>query len=231
MYLVLRRGAIERLERAAELAGAAAVACVRRLAEDPACSPILAEWEPRPGKVCLRARSPAQWDELLEQPHALAGERDGEAVAALPPRRRSERGRLLERMQAMSADLGDPPAFAGDDGREALTYVLNPVARMSSGKVLAQTAHAAVMAAGGTGPGGARAATRADSALENWAVAGCPGRLVCPSPAAFEALAARPEIVARVVDAGLTEVPPGTVTVLTWPPAHPPALPRELRNG
>jgi hypothetical protein len=35
MYLVVRRGAFEALSPAGELAGAAAVACVRRFAADP----------------------------------------------------------------------------------------------------------------------------------------------------------------------------------------------------
>ncbi|MGH2969897.1 MAG: hypothetical protein ACRDK0_12650, partial [Solirubrobacteraceae bacterium] len=71
--------------------------------------------------------------------------------------------------------LGEPPAAAADD-REALTYVLNPRLGMSSGKVAAQAAHAAVIAA------------------------------------------------------GLTEVPPGTVTVVALPPARPDALTAALRD-
>ena len=82
-----------------------------------------------------------------------------------------------------------------------MTYALNPAAVMSSGKTVAQIAHAAVMAAD-TGE------------LEDWVAAGCPGRVIAPGAAAFAALAARGACVARVVDAGLTEVPPGTVTVL-----------------
>jgi peptidyl-tRNA hydrolase len=38
--------------------------------------------------------------------------------------------------------------------------------------------------------------------------------VIAPPAAAFAALAAREDCVARVVDAGLTEVPPGTVTVI-----------------
>ncbi len=197
MFLVLRRGAIETLARAAVLGGAAAVACVREFAGDPA----LAAWRERPGKVCLRARSPAQWAELLELPHALAGDPDGESVAALPPRRRSERGPLLERLQAMSTDLGPAPTEPDGDAGGVL-YVLNPELEMSSGKVVAQVAHAAVMAA---------------EALPGWAAAGAPGRLV--APAGFAELAARDDLAARVVDTGLTEVAPGTVTVLALPPA------------
>src|SRR5207237_1313607 len=120
MYLVLRRGAVAELARAGELAGAAAVACVRAF-------PPVAEWRERPRKVCLRARNVAQWREVLAEPHALAGDADGAAVAALPPRRLSERGPLLERLQAMSSPLEPaPPRTGGDDDRDAMTYVLNP---------------------------------------------------------------------------------------------------------
>jgi hypothetical protein len=194
MFLVLRRGAVGTLERAAVLGGAAAVACVRSFAIDP-------EWRERPGKVCLRARNRAQWEALLEEPHALAGDPQGESVAALPPRRRSQRGPLLESLQAMSSDLGPAPEELGDAGPGVVTYVLNPELEMSSGKVVAQVAHAAVMAA---------------AALPAWAEAGAPGRLA--SPRGFAELVAREDLAARVVDAGLTEVAPGTVTVLALPP-------------
>jgi hypothetical protein len=194
MFLVLRRGAVATLARAAVLGGAAAVACVRAFEIDP-------EWRERPGKVCLRARNPAQWEAVLEEPHALAGDPHGESVAALPPRRRSQRGPLLERLQAMSSDLGAAPTELGEPAPGAVTYVLNPELEMSSGKVVAQVAHAAVMAA---------------AELPAWAEAGAPGRLVAPR--GFAELAAREDLAARVVDAGLTEVAPGTVTVLALPP-------------
>ena len=186
MFLVLRRGACQTLERAAVLGGAAAVACVRSFPIDP-------EWRERPGKVCLRARNPAQWEAVLEEPHALAGDPQGESVAALPPRRRSERGPLLERLQAMSSDLGPAPDEL-QGAPDGVTYVLNPELEMSSGKVVAQVAHAAVIAA---------------AAFPRWAEAGAPGRLVAPHE----------DLAARVVDAGLTEVAPGTVTVLALPPS------------
>jgi hypothetical protein len=196
MYLVVLRGAVADLARAGGLAGAAAVACVR----EPAFAEAVAAWRPRPGKVCLRARTASQWEQVLEEPHALAGD----AVAALPPRRRSERGPLLERLQAMSTDLGEPPADAPPTPG-AVTYLLNPDAPMSSGKTLAQIAHAAVMAANGGG-------------LEAWVAAGCPGRVLAPSRATFRAAARRDDLAARVADAGLTEVAPGTITVVALPP-------------
>jgi Peptidyl-tRNA hydrolase PTH2 len=200
MYLVLRRGAIVQLARAGELAGAAAVACLRAFEADPEHAETVAQWRERPGKVCLRARTSGQWEQVLAEPHALAGEADGEAVIALPPRLRSQRGPLLERLQAMSSALEPPPEEAPEEAG-VVTYALNPAAVMSSGKTVAQIAHAAVMAAD-TG------------ALEAWVAAGCPGRVIAPGAATFAALAAQGACVARVVDAGLTEVPPGTVPVL-----------------
>ena len=201
MFLVLRRGAIDSLARACELGGAAAVACVR----DFAGAPGMAEWRERPGKVCLRARNSSQWDQVRDEPHAMAGDADGEAVLALPPRRRSERGRVLERLQAMSSELEPLPGELPASGDE-LVYVVNPRCPMSSGKVIAQVAHAAVLAAD-TGT------------LEPWVEAGCPARVVCPEPEVFDALCDRDDLAARVVDAGLTEVPPGTVTVVARAPA------------
>jgi hypothetical protein len=197
MYLVIRRGAFSALARAGELTGAAAVGCVRDFADDP----LMAEWLPRPGKVVLRARG-GQWGEALEEAHALAGDPDGEAVIAFPPRRRSERGPLLERMQAMTSGLEPPPesAPAVEDG---LTYLVNPRLEMSSGKTLAQIAHAAVMAA---------------EVHDAWVAAGCPARVLKPPQARFDDLCDSPQLAARVEDAGLTEVPPGTVTVLALAP-------------
>jgi hypothetical protein len=194
MFLVVLRGAITELARAGELAGAAAVACVREFADDPR----MAEWRERPGKVCLRARTESQWRQVLEEPHVAAGD----VVAALPPRRRSERGPLLERLQAMSTALEPPPATApARDG--AVTYLLNPALTMSSGKTIAQIAHAAVMAGDN---------------LEDWARAGCPAQVLAPDAPTFTAACARDDLAAKVVDAGLTEVAPGTITVVVLAP-------------
>ena len=207
MLLVVRRGAIATIARGAELAGAAAVGCVRTFAEDERFAADLAAWRRRPGKVTLRARG-GQWPQLLaEEPHALAGDPDGEAVAAVPPSRRSARGELFERLQAMTSVLEAPPDHLDPDP-ERLTFLLNPRLAMSSGKTLAQVAHAAVMAADGGG-------------LEDWVTAGCPAQVASPPRTAFNALCASDGLAARVVDAGLTEVEPGTVTVLALPPGAP----------
>ena len=173
MYIVVRRGAFETIDEGGRLAGLAAVRALAEFGADP-------EWIARPGKVVLRARSPSQWARVLEEPHAAAS--DG--VVALPPRRRSERGDALTKIQAMSTELEPPPA----DVRARLVYALNPAVTMSSGKTLAQIAHAAVMAAQ-LGLDVSRA------------------RVI--APATFDL----PGCVAEVRDAGLTEVPPGTITV------------------
>jgi peptidyl-tRNA hydrolase len=191
MFLVLRKGAITEQARACELGGAAAVACVRSFSVAP-------EWRERPGKICLRARNPSQWDGALEEPHALAGSVDGEAVIAIPPRRRSERGPVLSKLQAMSSELAPLPVEA--DG--SVVFAVNPRFEMSSGKLVAQVAHAAVMAS-------------ATGALEAWVEDGCPSGVRRPSSAAeFDSLCTSAACVAKVEDAGLTEVPPGTITVI-----------------
>jgi hypothetical protein len=204
MFLVVRRGALATIARGGELAGAAAVRCVRAFAGDERFAADVAAWRSRPGKVTLRARG-GQWPQVLaEEPHVLAGEPDGEAVAALPPRRRSARGPLLERLQAMTTAL-DPPPERVEPGPARVMYLLNPRLDMSSGKTLAQIAHAAVMAADGGG-------------LEDWIAAGCPAQVAMPPQSAFDAMCVSDGLAARVVDAGLTEVAPGTVTVLALPP-------------
>jgi peptidyl-tRNA hydrolase len=173
MYIVVRRGAFETIDEGGRLAGLAAVRALEAFGADP-------EWLARPGKVVLRARSPSQWARVLEEPHAAAS--DG--VVALPPRRRSERGDALTKIQAMSTELEPPPR----DIAARLVYALNPAVEMSSGKTLAQIAHAAVLAAG-LGLDVSRARVIAP---ERFTLPGC---------------------VAEVRDAGLTEVAPGTITV------------------
>jgi len=188
MYLVVRRGSFD-----AVAGGAAAVGCVRRFAEDPDWAEAVGQWRPRPGKVCVRARTESQWRQVLELPHA------GTEVVALPPRRRSEREPLLQRLQAHSGPADLPSRAVAPPG--AMTYLVNPEVAMTAGKVGAQVAHAAVMAA--------------DSGrAEDWVQAGCPGVLLAPPAEEFARACARPELLTRVEDAGLTEVPPGTVTVL-----------------
>ena len=176
MYIVIRRGAFETIDEGGRLAGLAAV----RVLEQFAGEETIQQWLPRAGKVVLRARSPSQWARVLEEPHAAAS--DG--VVALPPRRRSERGDALTKIQAMSTELEPAPP---DAPGAPLVYALNPDITMSSGKTLAQIAHAAVMAA-----------------QLGYDVSAA--KVIAPKD--FDV-----DCVAEVRDSGLTEVPPGTVTV------------------
>jgi hypothetical protein len=196
MVLVVRRGAFSALDPAGEAIGSAAVACVARFES----TEEMAEWRRRPGKVVLRARSAGQWNAVLGEPGGVARE----GVVAFAPRRRSERGAVFEELQAMTTAL-DPPPEGAEPAADRVTYLLNPGLAMSSGKTLAQIAHAAVMAA-----------ERPE--LAGWVAVGCPARVLRAPPDAFSTLCAADGLAARVVDAGLTEVAPGTVTVLALAP-------------
>jgi peptidyl-tRNA hydrolase len=212
MYLVVRRGAFEELEVGCVLAGAAAVQAVRRFGEDPERAEAIAAWRQRPGKVALRARG-GQWDELLRsEDFAAAGDLDGAAVLALPPMRRSERSELLaRRLQAFASELEPLTSVEHPEPDDAgrVTYVVNPSITMSTGKTMAQVAHAATMAS-------------YTGRVEPWIADGCPARAITTTKSQFTALChAGDRLVAKVEDAGLTEVPPGTITVLALPPATP----------
>jgi peptidyl-tRNA hydrolase len=212
MYLVVRRGAFEDLETGARLAGAAAVACLRRFGADPAYHEAIRAWKERPGKVTLRARG-GQWQQVIEQEDFThAGDLDHAAVLALPPRRRSERSETLTKLQAMASELEPLPAVEEappPDANGRMTFVVNPAFAMSTGKTMAQVAHAATMSAG-TGR------------FEDWVESGCPAHVVTPGKTElFDQICARDDLAAKVEDAGLTEVPPGSITVLAIPPATP----------
>ncbi|MDA0138292.1 beta-eliminating lyase-related protein [Solirubrobacter sp. CPCC 204708] len=174
MYIVIRRGAFTSLSEGGRMVGLAAVRATKQFE-------LPDEWRRRAGKVVLRARQPSQFARLLEEPHASGG--DG--VIALPPRRRSERSETLTKIQAMSTELDPPPSSSS----APVVYAINPDVHMSTGKTLAQIAHAAVMA-DALGLDVSRA------------------RVIVP-----ERWDAMDNCVAEVRDAGLTEVPPGTVTV------------------
>lgn len=211
MYLVARRGAFDALEVGCVLAGAAAVRAVRRFGADEERAEAVRAWRRRPGKVTLRARG-GQWEEVLQtEDLEYAGDLDGAAVLALAPMRRSARSELIARkLQAFSSELEPLPV---EDGVQAIpgevTYVVNPGITMSTGKTMAQVAHAATMAS-------------STGRVEAWVEAGCPARAVTTGKKEFRELChADGVLVAKVEDAGLTEVPPGTITVLALPPAGP----------
>ena len=101
MYIVIRRGAFETIDEGGRLAGLAAVRVLEEFAGDPRWRMAAAAREGRPAGP----QPVSQWARVLEEPHAAAS--DG--VVALPPRRRSERGDALTKIQAMSTELEPPP--------------------------------------------------------------------------------------------------------------------------
>jgi peptidyl-tRNA hydrolase len=159
---------------------------------------------------------------LAELDCAVVEEPGGAAVACLPPRLRSERDPLLAKMQAHSggedtlAEAGGD-AEAGDDGRAAVVvpddaalYVLPAEREMSVGKLMAQAGHAAMMLDMSGLPG-----------VEAWREAGWPSAFGEADAATWAELAERCEGVV-VRDAGLTEIEPGTETVMALAPGQRP---------
>ncbi len=189
MYLVVRRRTTRPF---AELATAAALAtrrCAYRFRDDDRWRDGFEDWWRHSfRKVCLRAE-PREWDDLRDLDHERVGD-----VACLPPLRRSARDRVLVRMQTLSDEAGQLPALDRDDLGD-LTLVVATDLKMSSGKTLAQIGHAALMADLDTG---------FDRGLDL--------RVVGQGTDGWAELAESAAAVVR--DGGLTEVAPGSETVL-----------------
>jgi peptidyl-tRNA hydrolase len=185
MYLVVRRRTTRPF---AELARAAAIAtrrCAHRSREDERWRDGFDDWWRHSfRKVCLRAE-PREWEAVRELDHERVGD-----VACLPPVRRSAREPVLVRMQALSEEAGPLPEL-GEPAAGGLTLVVATALGMSSGKTLAQIGHAALMCD-----------LDPDLGLQ---VAGAGER-------EWAGLAGA--AVAVVRDGGLTEITPGSETVL-----------------
>ena len=185
MYLAVRRRTTRPF---AELARAAALAtrrCAGRYEDDERWRDGFDDWWRHSfRKVCLRAE-PGEWETVRELDHERVGD-----VICLPPVRRSARDPVLARMQTLSGETGDLPAVP-ERLPSGLTFVVAAGLGMSAGKTLAQVGHAALMA-------------DLDPGLEI-AVAGA-------GPGAWAGLV--PVATAVVRDGGLTEITPGSETVL-----------------
>ncbi len=214
MYLVARR---EKLPTAGELLQAAAEATLDvslRFTRDPKWTSHFAEWGSRSfRKVCLRA-SERDWKklEVFDRGEGLA--RGEPVVRALPPRLKSEREKLLVELQALTGEV----SALGLDAREmgdapTLRFALNADAPMGAGKLAAQVGHAVLIAARVLGP-------RHAAAFEAWMSAGRPAVFARVDRDAWASLRATEEV-AVVRDAGLTEVAPGTETVMALAPSAP----------
>ena len=186
MYLVVRRRTTRPF---ADLAVAAAVAtrrCALRYRDDERWREGFEDWWRHSfRKVCLQAE-PREWEDVRSLDHVRVGD-----VACLPPVRRSMRDRVLVRMQALSDEPGLLPPFDATSSPASLTLVVATELGMSAGKTLAQIGHAALLADQGA----------ADEV-----------RVVGAGRAAWPTLVGRAEAVVR--DGGLTELEPGSETVL-----------------
>jgi peptidyl-tRNA hydrolase len=192
MYLVVRRRTTRPFAELATAAALAARRCAARYRADERWRDGFDDWWRHSfRKVCLRAE-PREWEAVRDLDHARVGD-----VACLPPVRRSARDRVLVRMQTLNEEAGPLPSLAGDPEPGSLTLVVATDLGMSSGKTLAQIGHAALMA--DLDP--ALDLEVVGAADEEW------GRLVA-------------DAVAVVRDGGLTELAPGSETVLVLQPAR-----------
>lgn len=214
MYLIVRSDVTVSERAVLTAAVEATLRAVARFAESPAWSEAFRAWAERSfRKVTLRARGSA-WTRLTAY-DAGEGRAEGETVVlALPPRRRSECDSLVRNLQVYNPDRATMATDAGEGAPTssyAMTFVFNARAVMSVGKSVAQISHAVLLCAWSPF---ARDAAYAEG-FEAWEREGYPVR-IAPS-AEWDALRARPDACV-VRDAGLTEVDPGTETVLAIPP-------------
>jgi peptidyl-tRNA hydrolase len=216
MYLVVRKDVPLTMAEAMALAGGASVRCADRFRADERWAEAFRAWGVRPRKVALRA-APEELDELRG---TVDAEPAGETLHALPPRLRSRSEPLLAALRPYTDPPrprgADAPAPAGDDGPVPLRYVVRPGVLRTTGKAMAQAGHAALMCADRLGP-------RHPEAFAAWREAGTPGEVRVADLPRWAALRESPLSVV-VADAGLTQVAPGTETVLAVAPVpDPPA--------
>jgi peptidyl-tRNA hydrolase len=221
MYLVVRRQAGVGYRALLEAAARATVLAAMQFETEPDCAANFAAWYAGSfRKVTLRAKEP-EWKRLeAEYAHAVAAVGGVSAVAALPPRRRSERTKFLAGLQAfaaMPAELpAEPPGEPGAAERTTMVLVVNPSLPMSAGKTMAQAGHAALMLAQCEKSGAPDAWV---GAVDRWEAEGMHVHAVVPGKAAWDrALADLDGMV--VTDAGVTEIEPGSRTVLVVVPAR-----------
>lgn len=216
MYLIVRQ---ETPLSATELllaATRATMRCADTLQHHPSWGDSFRVWGERSfRKVTLRAREPA-WNKLASYDGGLGEIRGIEVVKALPPRLRSECGSLLKGLQVYNPEEAtlQPEPPVGEPPITPMYFIKNPDAKMSIGKQIAQISHAVLMCAWSSWADDARYQT----AFDAWKNEGYPGVLL-PSSSWAHLLAEADGVVVR--DAGLTEVDPGTATVMALPPGYP----------
>jgi peptidyl-tRNA hydrolase len=195
MYLVVRKDRALGFGRGMVLAGAATVGCLERYGAS-------VEWVERPRKVALRADA----DAFARVRDECPAECVDDVVVAVAPLRKSERPPVLVDLRPFT-DARQPSEPPAPPEGPAVVYVIRPGVVKTLGKAMAQAGHAAQLVAESMG---------SDLAVA-WREAGRPGEVRAAGDEAWGPLKACRGAVA-VADAGLTQVAPGTETVLALPP-------------
>lgn len=203
MYLVVPRRPASAADLLLAHAAGAAVRCVDAFSSSQSWAPSFTEWDDSSfRKVCLRAR-PSELDAVRLLDHAECGE-----VLCLPPRRRSAAGPELARLQV---HIGAPLRASGNSERDldprAMLILIRGDLGLTVGKACAQVAHAVLTAERLHSP----------AAVERWRSARWPVAVRLVEGDTFER-AKQELVIAAVRDAGLTQVAPGTETVLATEP-------------
>jgi PTH2 family peptidyl-tRNA hydrolase len=204
-YFVVRKDHPITMAQGMALAGAGAVLTADRFRDDLAWAEAYRAWGVRPRKVALRADEP-QLDQLrADLDHVALETPFGVTMLALPPRLRSASEPELTALRPYT-DGPRPKEEPPEPTRPALTYVVRPGVLRTTGKAMAQAGHAALMAAD-------RLGARHSAAFAAWREAGAPGDVRVADLPHWAALRESPDSVV-VADAGLTQVEPGTETVI-----------------
>ena len=223
MYLVVRREAVVSLDALLAAVAEATVHAAHTYAKDPRWAADMAAWQAGSfRKVCLRANE-RDWARLLARLECTLAPGQGEPlVAALPVRLRSASDSFLRSLQAYTLALDELPAQLQQAAAEpALLFAFNPQLAMSAGKLAAQVGHAALMVADAAAT--LQAGQAWAQAAQAWEEAGLPAELVRATQAGWAAALAQDDWVA-VVDAGLTAINAGSVTVIACRPRSGDAL-------
>jgi peptidyl-tRNA hydrolase len=207
MHIVVRRASDASAEELCASVIRATLDCVERYEHDEAHAEMFAQWFALSfRKVTLRAKE-GEWARLLEE---FDGALDEDRVFVLPPVLRSSRDKFLAKLQVFNVEL---PDLAQELPPGPLGIVINQEAGMSLGKALAQASHSILILLRALSREGALFAAE----IAAWEAEGRPVALSSAPRARFEQIAAL-DHVARVRDAGITEVAPGTHTVICVPP-------------
>lgn len=229
MYIVVRDNIAWSLGRLYSLGAQSAVLCAERFRTDPAWAANFVAWDAGSfRKITLRAKGKA-WERLCRE-HELVviKNKQGQDLAAvLPPRLRSQRDRVLQRLQVYnrSPDLTDNPFPVDHSGWSVLRLVVPAGLSMSTGKIVAQAGHGALMCYDSV----LGSDLRYQANWQRWHELELPVEVRVADPKQWEKVKAEADCVV-VRDAGLTEIESGTETVITFPPLTLEQLPAALTD-